>query len=80
MNTFHYGTQKTCATGIDITVVGGVIHDVKFTGGCQGNLRAVSTLVRGMDIDEAVSKLSGIQCGSRGTSCADQLAKALMTL
>jgi uncharacterized protein (TIGR03905 family) len=77
MKQFHYGTQKTCSSGIDVWVDGGVIDKVEFQGGCQGNLRSIDSLLRGMSVDEAISRLEGIQCGSRGTSCGDQLAKAL---
>ena len=55
----------------------GKIYDVVFTGGCNGNLKGIAALVEGMDAREAISKLEGIQCGFRSTSCPDQLAKAL---
>jgi len=53
------------------------IQEVEFLGGCQGNLTGISTLVKGMKVDDVISKLSGIQCGYKGTSCPDQLARAL---
>ena len=53
------------------------IHNVVFTGGCNGNLQGISRLIDGMDVDEAISRLDGIRCGFKATSCPDQLAKAL---
>jgi uncharacterized protein (TIGR03905 family) len=55
----------------------GKIHNVEFMGGCNGNLQGISKLVEGMDIDEAISRIDGIHCGSKPTSCPDQLANAL---
>ena len=66
-----------CSSQIDVTVKDGVIQNVTFTGGCPGNTHGVSVLVKGMKVDEAVSKLEGIDCGGRGTSCPDQLSKVL---
>ncbi len=73
-----YYTQGTCSTQIDITTnEHGEIEDVQFHGGCNGNLQGISALVKGMKIEDAISKLEGIKCGAKSTSCPDQLAKAL---
>jgi len=72
-----YKTQGTCSTMIDLELEGNVIKSVAFTGGCNGNLQGISRLVVGMDKDEAISKLKGIKCGFKNTSCPDQLAHAL---
>lgn len=66
-----------CSSQIDVVVKDGVIQEVVFTGGCPGNTHGVSVLVKGMKVQEAVSKLEGIDCGGRGTSCPDQLSKVL---
>lgn len=73
-----YMTKGTCSSAIDIEVENNIVKSVAFTGGCNGNTKGVAALVSGMNIDEAISKLSGITCGMRGTSCPDQLAKALI--
>ncbi|MBR1758080.1 MAG: TIGR03905 family TSCPD domain-containing protein [Lachnospiraceae bacterium] len=73
----RYKTRGTCSQFIDVELEGNVIKNVKFTGGCNGNTQGVAALVQGMDVDEAISRMEGINCGGRGTSCPDQLAKAL---
>lgn len=77
MKTFHYVTKGVCSRSIDVELEGDVIRSVKFTGGCSGNTQGVAILVTGMTVDEAISRLSGIRCGFRSTSCPDQLARAL---
>lgn len=77
MDTLQYMTQGTCSKTIDIELKDGVIAYVKFTGGCHGNLQGVSALVKGMTPQEAISRLKGIRCGMKSTSCPDQLAQAL---
>ena len=72
-----YKTKGTCSQKIDFRLEDGKMYDVVFTGGCNGNLKGIAALVEGMDAREAISKLEGIQCGFRSTSCPDQLAKAL---
>ena len=72
-----YQTKGTCSTSIDIEVENGKIKFVEFIGGCNGNLKGIASLVTGMNIDEAISKLRGIRCGFKTTSCPDQLALAL---
>ena len=77
--TYEYRTKGTCASKITFSLEDGVIHDVKFTGGCSGNTQCVAALVEGMDAREAVQRMKGIRCGMKPTSCPDQLAKALET-
>jgi uncharacterized protein (TIGR03905 family) len=72
-----YVTQGTCSKEIVVDVEDGVVRDVEFYGGCNGNLQGISSLVRGMKVDEVLSRLEGIRCGYRNTSCPDQLCKAL---
>lgn len=72
-----YKTKGTCSTMIDVELKDGVIDSVKFTGGCNGNLQGISALVMGMKPEEAISRLKGIRCGFKPTSCPDQLAHAL---
>ena len=72
-----YKTKGTCSTQIDIEVEGGIIKSVAFTGGCNGNLQGVSRLVEGMKCEDAISKLRGIRCGMKPTSCPDQLSYAI---
>ena len=72
-----YKTKGTCSTSIDVALKDGVIDSVKFTGGCNGNLQGISALVKGMKPEEAISRLKGIRCGFKPTSCPDQLAHAL---
>ena len=77
MERYEYQPRGVCSRQIFIEVDGDRIENVKFIGGCNGNLQGISILVKGMDIDEAISKLKGIDCGGKGTSCPDQLSKAL---
>ena len=77
MKTLSYRTRGVCAGRIDLAIDGEVIHDVKFIGGCMGNTQGVAALVRGMNAAEAVSRLRGIRCGMKQTSCPDQLANAI---
>lgn len=72
-----YKTKGTCSTMVDVELKDGVIDSVKFTGGCNGNLQGISALVKGMKPEEAISRLKGIRCGFKPTSCPDQLAHAL---
>lgn len=69
--------QGTCSRQIDIDIDGEKILNVQFTGGCHGNTQGIAALVRGMHIDEAIARLDGIDCRGKGTSCPDQLARAL---
>jgi len=74
---YTYKTKGTCSTEINFSVENDIIKEVKFTRGCNGNLSGISVLVKGMNVDDAISKLEGIDCNGRGTSCPDQLAEAL---
>ncbi len=75
--TYTYKTKMTCSTAITFDIEGDVIRNVKFTGGCNGNLKAIGKLVEGMTVDQIETTLAGNTCGQRPTSCADQLAKAV---
>ena len=77
MQSFTYRTRGTCSREISFDIDGSTVKNVRFVMGCQGNTMGVSRLVEGMDVDEAISRLDGIDCGGRGTSCPDQLAQAL---
>lgn len=79
-NTISYKTSGTCSRRIDVVVDGDRIESVEFEGGCSGNTQGVSKLVAGMMVDEAISRLKGIKCGFKPTSCPDQLARALERL
>ena len=74
---FDYKTQDTCSQLISLDIDGDKVHNVRFTGGCNGNLKAIPILVEGMTVEQIVEKLSGVLCGRRPTSCADQLTKAV---
>ena len=74
-----YKTSGTCAKAIHFTREGDVITNISFEGGCNGNLKAISILCNGMTAQEIASKLKGNLCGVKGTSCADQLAKAVLS-
>lgn len=74
---YQYKTSGVCAKEITFEIENGRVHDVKFMGGCNGNLKAISKLVEGMEPDKVVSILRGNTCGIKPTSCADQLARAL---
>ena len=75
--TYTYKTKGTCSTNIELEVEDGVLKEVAFWGGCNGNLQGISRLVKGMPVAEVLARLVGIRCGSRPTSCPDQLCKAL---
>ncbi len=73
----RFKTNGVCSNAIDFDVVDNKVTNVKFIGGCSGNTQGVAALIEGMDIDEAIKRISGIRCGFRPTSCPDQLALAL---
>ena len=75
-----YKTSGTCSSAIDVEVKDVIIESVKFTGGCNGNLQGISSLVKGMKAEDAIERLKGIRCGMKSTSCPDQLAKALESM
>ncbi len=72
-----YETRGVCPRSLDYEIKNGRVYNVKFLGGCNGNLKAISKLIEGKEIKEVINLLKGIDCNGRGTSCADQLAKAL---
>ena len=72
-----YKTHGVCSSMIHVELDGDKIKDVDFVGGCNGNLQGISSLVKGMKVEDASERLAGINCGSKATSCPDQLAKAL---
>lgn len=78
IDVFKYITQGTCSKLITIAVKDNILVDVEFLGGCNGNLKGISTLVKGLPIDEVINKLQGIPCGNKSTSCPDQLAQCLI--
>lgn len=73
----RYKTSGVCSSAIDFDIEDGCIKNVRFTGGCKGNLQGIARLVEGMPADEVIARLEGIKCGFKPTSCPDQLAKAL---
>ena len=72
-----FRTRGVCAQAIEYEVLDGVVHNVKFIGGCSGNTQGIAKLVEGMDANEVIDRLEGVKCGSKPTSCPDQLAVAL---
>ena len=75
-----YTTQGTCSTRIEVEVEDGIVKNVRYTGGCNGNLQGISALVKGMSVEEVIARLEGIRCGNKITSCPDQLCKALRSM
>ena len=74
---YNYNTRGTCSTHIQFDLEDGVVKNVRFINGCNGNLQAIGKLVEGLKAEEVMEKLRGISCGGRPTSCGDQLARAL---
>jgi len=74
---FSYKTKGTCSREIAFEIEDGKVKNVQFFGGCNGNLKGISALVEGQDVDEVISRVEGIRCGMKSTSCPDQLAQAL---
>ena len=74
---YQYPTRGVCPSSVAFDLEGDKVHNIVFTGGCNGNLKAVATLVEGMSVDEICEKLAGNTCGSKKTSCADQLCQLL---
>jgi uncharacterized protein (TIGR03905 family) len=72
-----YKTEGTCSSYIEVDVEDGILKDVAFWGGCNGNLKGISALVKGMKVEDILVRLEGTHCGHRDTSCPDQLCKAL---
>lgn len=78
LKTIQYRTQGTCCALMNVVLDDNKIYDVEFLGGCSGNLQGIRQLIIGMDIDDVISKLKGITCGSKPTSCPDQLSQCLL--
>ena len=74
---YEYKTKGTCSQRIFFDVEEGKVKNVQFVGGCNGNLKGIAALVEGMDVADVISRVEGIRCGMKATSCPDQLAKAL---
>ena len=74
---FTYKTKGVCSQMITFEVEDNKVSNVKFFGGCNGNLKGIAALVEGMDMDECIARVEGIKCGMKSTSCPDQLAQAL---
>ncbi|MCQ2475192.1 MAG: TIGR03905 family TSCPD domain-containing protein [Clostridia bacterium] len=74
---YTYRTKGTCSRSIRFDIEDGKVKNVRFEGGCNGNLQGIGKLVEGMSVDEVIEKLGGIRCGFKSTSCPDQLANAL---
>lgn len=73
----EYRTRGVCSQKISFDIENNKVHNVKFLGGCSGNTQGVARLIEGMDVEDAISRIEGIKCGPRSTSCPDQLAFAL---
>ena len=74
---YEYKTKGTCSQRIYFEIEDNKVKNVSFVGGCNGNLKGISALIEGADVHEVISKLEGIRCGMKSTSCPDQLARAL---
>ena len=74
---YVYKTKGTCSTNIELDVENGIVKEIAFWGGCNGNLQGISRLVTGMPVSEVITRLEGVRCGTRSTSCPDQLCRAL---
>lgn len=77
MSKFTYQPQGVCSVQIDFEIEDGIVKNVQFTRGCNGNTQGISALVEGMKVDDVIKRLKGTNCNGRGTSCPDQLARAL---
>ncbi|MFD3156092.1 TIGR03905 family TSCPD domain-containing protein [Haloimpatiens sp. FM7330] len=74
---YTYKTNGVCSRQINFDIVDGKLKNVSFIGGCDGNLKGICSLIDGLEVNDVIKKLEGIKCGSKSTSCPDQLAKAL---
>ncbi|EKQ57044.1 MULTISPECIES: TIGR03905 family TSCPD domain-containing protein [unclassified Clostridium] len=75
---FSYKTSGVCSSTINLEITNNIVENVEFVGGCAGNLLGIGHLVKGMPVDEVIERLKGIDCKNKGTSCPDQLSKALL--
>ena len=74
---YGYKTSGTCSRYIEFDLTDGIVSEVSFQGGCNGNLKAIGKLVEGLKTEEVIERIKGVDCGGKGTSCGDQLARAL---
>lgn len=74
---YNYRTQGTCARSISFDLEDGIVKNISFEGGCNGNLKGISALAEGKKAEDIIETLAGIRCGFKSTSCPDQLARAL---
>ena len=74
---YEYKTKGTCSQRIIFEIEDGILKNVQFLGGCNGNLKGISSLVEGMKVEDVITRIDGIRCGMKQTSCPDQLASAL---
>lgn len=74
---YNYNTKNTCSAKISFDLDGNIVRNISFSGGCTGNLQTIEKLLDGFTVEQIDEKLSGVQCGRRGTSCSDQLAVAV---
>ena len=77
---YSYTPKGTCSHQIEFEIDNGILKNVSFAGGCNGNLKGICSLVKGMEVNEVISRLEGIRCGNKNTSCPDQLCKALKNI
>lgn len=77
---YTYSPKGVCSRQFEFDVEDGIVRSVKILGGCHGNLQGISALLKDMSVDEVISRLSGIKCGLKPTSCPDQIAKALESI
>ena len=78
MEVYNYKTKGVCSTNIKLMIDGDKLIDIEVTGGCNGNLQGIRSLIKGMNLDSIKEKLSGIKCGMKNTSCPDQIARAIV--
>lgn len=74
---YTFTPRGVCARGLKFEIEDGIVKNIRFAGGCSGNTQGVAALAEGMTVEEVINRLSGIRCGFKGTSCPDQLAKAV---
>ncbi len=74
---YKYSTRGTCSRSIEFELDNGIVSNVRFEGGCNGNLKGIGAIVEGMKAEDVIARLEGIRCGFKSTSCPDQLAQAL---
>lgn len=77
METIQYKPKGVCSQGMEIDIEDGVVRGFRSRGGCNGNLKGIAQLVIGMPVDEVITRLEGVTCGFKSTSCPDQIAQAL---